>query len=221
MKKFFLCLWSCIFLTSTAASAQMPYMEEVKALGIISGQGLACGSSKYKTYEMLARAILITKAPNAKLMDKAIYVYNEEKANAYMSKQLDGNYECPLIVRRFDNQDIFNITLYEDGTLEMPDGKIIKPRRPYDANQIYNPQNNEEIKAKAIYGRPGNTIPVEEPLMEAPAETNPTETDLQNTPEDQSTDSSFAQNWEDTADTYSAPQPQPRTSGVKHISRRR
>ena len=46
------------------AQAQMPYIEEVRALGAIAGQGLACGSSKYDTFEMLARAILLTKSPS-------------------------------------------------------------------------------------------------------------------------------------------------------------
>lgn len=74
----------------------MPYMEEVKALGAISGQGLACGSTKYDTFELLARAILLTKSPSDKLQNDAIYAYSEAKANAYMSKEMDGF----LIVRR-------------------------------------------------------------------------------------------------------------------------
>lgn len=85
-----LCLWAL------PVQAQMPYMEEVKALGAISGQGLACGSTKYDTFELLARAILLTKSPSDKLQNDAIYAYSEAKANAYMSKEMDGF----LIVRR-------------------------------------------------------------------------------------------------------------------------
>ena len=66
--------------------AQMPYIEEVRALGAIAGQGLACGSSKYDTFEMLARAILLTKSPSDKLQNDAIYAYSEEKANAYIKR---------------------------------------------------------------------------------------------------------------------------------------
>lgn len=138
-------------LLAAPVCAQMPYIEEVKALGAIAGQGMACGSSKYDTFEMLARAILLTKAPNNKLMNDAIYAYNEEKANAYVSKQMDGFYECPLILQRFDNQEIFNITLYADGTLKMPNGKIITPQTPYDATQIYQKNDETLIKAQKIY----------------------------------------------------------------------
>ncbi len=137
--------------------AQMPYIEEVRALGAIAGQGLACGSSKYDTFEMLARAILLTKSPSDKLQNDAIYAYSEEKANAYISKELDGFYECAAINRRFDKQDIFKAVLYTDGTIKMPDGKILTPRQPYDASLIYK-NNKDREAAKAIYNGVKGTI---------------------------------------------------------------
>ena len=149
MKKLFMAL--CCFGVITSARAQMPYIEEVRALGAISGQGLACGASKYDTFELLARAILLTKSPSDKLQRDAIYAYSEEKANAYMSKEMDGYFECQQINKRFDNQEIFKAVLYADGTIKMPDGQILTPRKPYDDSMIYkqNPKVREE--AKAIY----------------------------------------------------------------------
>lgn len=146
-----LSLISAILLYAVSANAQMPYIEEVKALGAIAGQGLACGSSKYDTFELLARAILLTKSPSDKLQNDAIYAYSEEKANAYMSKEMDGFYECAQINRRFDNQEIFKAVLYGDGTIKMPDGQILTPRRPYDASVIYKKNTTNLKKAKAIY----------------------------------------------------------------------
>ncbi len=131
--------------------AQMPYMEEVRALGAIAGQGLACGASKYDTFELLARAILLTKSPSDKLQNDAIYAYSEEKANVYMSKEMDGFFECAQINKRFDNQDIFKAVLYADGTIKMPDGKILTPRKPYDASLIYKKNSTNLEKARAIY----------------------------------------------------------------------
>ena len=43
-------------------NSQVTYMDEVKALGAVAGQGLACGSTRIDTFEMIARVILITKA---------------------------------------------------------------------------------------------------------------------------------------------------------------
>lgn len=149
MKKYLAFLIS--FLFSAQAFAQMPYMEEMRALGAIAGQGLACGSTKYDTFELLARAILLTKSPTDKLQKDAIYAYSEEKANVYMSKEIDGFYDCTAIVRRFDNQEIFKAVLYADGTLKMPDGNILTPRQPYDASMIYKKKSNSLKEAKAIY----------------------------------------------------------------------
>ena len=56
-----------------SAQAQMPYLDEVKALGAVAGQGMACGASKYDTFELLARAILISKAPSDKMQSEAVY----------------------------------------------------------------------------------------------------------------------------------------------------
>lgn len=140
-----------VFCSIVSARAQLPYMEEVRALGAISGQGLACGASKYDTFELLARAILLTKSPSDKLQNDAIYAYSEEKANVYMSKEMDGFFECAQINKRFDNQDIFKAVLYADGTIKMPDGKILTPRKPYDASLIYKKNSTNLTKAKAIY----------------------------------------------------------------------
>ena len=59
MKRFFLGLGLGTILLPTIALAQMSYLDEVRALGAVSGQGLACGASKYDSFELLARAILI------------------------------------------------------------------------------------------------------------------------------------------------------------------
>ena len=131
--------------------AQMAYLDEVRALGAVAGQGLACGASKYDTFELLARAILISKAVSNNMQAEGMYAYNEEKANAYMSKQYDGLYDCDEINRRFDRQAIFKMTLYADGTLKMPDGTIVTPRQPYDASLIYRKEGNPADNAKSIY----------------------------------------------------------------------
>ncbi len=152
-------LWA-VFLSlvfyASSSRAQLPYLDEVRALGAVAGQGLACGASKYDTFELLARAILISKAPTDEVQAQGMYAYNEEKANAYVSKQYDGFFECPQINRRFDAQPIFQATLYADGTIKMPDGQIITPRRPYDATKIYEKKAGVRDDMQAIYDKAGN-----------------------------------------------------------------
>lgn len=147
---------SFCLLQSLPALAQMPYLDEMKALGTVSGQGLVCGAEKYDQFEMLARAIMLTKAPNNAMLQKGVYAYTEAKASVYMNKQLDGGYLCREIADRFNAQEIFSISLYEDGTIKMPDGKIITPKMPYDATKIYKKDNRLKENLKAIYNGAAN-----------------------------------------------------------------
>ena len=149
MRKFLILLAFLMF--ATPAQAQMAYEDEARALGAIAGQGLACGSSKYDTFELLARAIVLTKSPSDSLMNKGLKIFTEEKADVFVSKQLDNFANCAAIVKRFDAQDIFKATLYSDGTIKMPDGQILTPRQPYDASQIYDKNSNARQRAEAIY----------------------------------------------------------------------
>lgn len=131
------------------------YMDEVKALGAVAGQGLACGSTRIDTFEMIARVILITKARSNAEQAAGMRAYNEEKANVYVSKQLDGFFECAQIVRQFDNQDIFNVKIYADGTIQMPDGALYTPRAPYDVKAVSAADENQKEEAQQIYDNAG------------------------------------------------------------------
>lgn len=142
-----------VLLIATPVKAQISYEEEARALGIVAGQGLACGSSKYDTFELLARAIILTKSPNDSMQQKALKIFTEEKADVFVTSQLNNFADCDDVVKRFDNQDIFKATLYGDGTLKMPDGQILTPRVPYDATMIYDRKSNARQRAATIYAK--------------------------------------------------------------------
>lgn len=156
MKKIFvISILSAITVATNVWAESVSYTDEVKALGYVAGQGMACGASKSQTFEMLARAILITKAVSNKAQADAMYTYNNSKADAYFAKQADGMYDCSDIVRRFDSQPIYQATLYADGSIKMPDGKLFTPRKPYDATMLYKDRNDRE-KARKIYDKGKN-----------------------------------------------------------------
>lgn len=152
MKKF-LILTLC--LTSFVAKAQNTitpsYIEEMKILGTVSGNGMACGAAKYSTFEMLARAILITKAISDENQEAGMRAYNTAKADAFISKQADGMYNCAEINARFNNQKIFKTTLYADGTIKMYDGTVFHPRHPYDATMLKDDENANRDQALKAY----------------------------------------------------------------------
>ena len=146
---FFLLTFSIL---SVPVSAQkISYIEEMQSLGSVSGQGLACQASKYDTFELLARAIMISKAASDAEQAKGMEAYNEYKVNAFISKIKDGFYDCRSIANIFDKQEIFKATLYGNGTIKMPDGTIITPRHAYDATQVYKKEPGIRDKYIKLY----------------------------------------------------------------------
>lgn len=143
MKKFVV-LFMLAFALANGSSAQAQYLEDLEALGYVSGEGLACGAKRYKAYELISRAFLVSSAKSDAEQKEGMYKYNEAKAEGYLSKRNSGLLGCDEVRRRFDRQKIFNTKVYRNGTLKMPDGKIIKPRYKYDPNTLYDRQSDEK-----------------------------------------------------------------------------
>lgn len=153
MKKLLILTTSILFaFTARAQNTITPsYIEEMQALGTVSGTGMACGAPKYATFEMLARAIMVTKAISDKNQEEGMIAYNTAKADAFLSKQADGLFNCGEINARFNEQKIFKTTLYADGTIKMYDGKVFYPRHPYDATLLKDDENANRQEAVEIY----------------------------------------------------------------------
>lgn len=153
MKKIFICLIFTLLCIKTGyASYDNPsYEEEMFLLGRVAGQGLACKSQKYHQFELLARAMIVSKAPNDEIQNKGMVEYNTGKANAFIEAE-DSNFaDCADILPSFENQPIFKNVLYSDGRIKMYDGTIITPRKPYNAAKLYVKDREAFIKADAAY----------------------------------------------------------------------
>ncbi len=129
------------------------YLEDVRNLGFVSGEGLACGAKRYPSYELVARAYMVSSARSDKEQAEGMYAYNQAKARAFLSKRGDGYMGCDDINQRFNNQKIFQAKLQRNGTIRMPDGKVIVPRKPYDPNLLYNRQDDERGRLNAYYDK--------------------------------------------------------------------
>ena len=145
-----ICMVLCLVGNSASAST---YLEEVRNLGYVSGEGLACGAEKYPSYEFIARAYLVSKAASDSEQADGMYEYNKAKATAFMEKRGDGYFGCDETNRRFNNQKIFQSILYKNGTIKLPDGKVIRPRQAYNVNLVYNRNENEREKLNAYYDK--------------------------------------------------------------------
>ncbi|MBR5154129.1 MAG: hypothetical protein IKW58_00200 [Alphaproteobacteria bacterium] len=140
-----------LFATNTKATAS--YIEDVRSLGYVAGEGLACGAKRYPAYELISRAFLVSSASSDEEQYEGMYEYNSAKAEAYISKRQDGLLGCSNINKRFNSQKIFNSKLYKNGTIKLPDGKIIKPRQKYNPNYLYDKTKDERSALNAYYDK--------------------------------------------------------------------
>lgn len=152
MKKALLTFALLLFGWHDIAAAPKPtYLEEIKSLGAVAGEGLACRAKKYHQFELLARAILVGKAPNSKLQQEAMRTYNNAKVGTYTMIYDNGFENCDDIVYNFNRQKIFSSVLYSDGRVKLYDGTMITPRKPYDASKLYKKDPNVYAKAEEAY----------------------------------------------------------------------
>lgn len=149
--KFLLSLIAFILVNTAIVKAE--YLEDVKSMGYVSGEGIACGARRYKAYETIARAYLVSAAKSDTQQAAGMDAYNEAKARAYLAKRHDGLYGCDEINQRFNQQKIFAAKLYKNGKLKMPDGKIFVPRQEYDATQLYDKDSDEREVLNEKYDR--------------------------------------------------------------------
>lgn len=137
--------------TANAAQKQISYLEEMYLLGTISGQGLACKSKQYHKFELLARALIVSKATSDEEQRQGMERYTTGKINAFADMEVENFRECGRVTPAFENQKIFNSVLYSDGRIKMYDGKMITPRKPYDASTLYQKDPEAFVKADAAY----------------------------------------------------------------------
>lgn len=144
-------LLGLVAVLTVISPAHADYLSDVKNFGYISGTGIACNVERYKSYELLARAYMVSAARSDKEQEKGMYEYNTAKAEAFLYKQKDGLWDCDEVNERFNKQKIFQAKLYKNGTLKMPDGKIIRPRQNYDVTLLYDKNSNEREHLLAYY----------------------------------------------------------------------
>ena len=133
MKKLFFvgCLgwFSLSFAFETGRTSQG--LSELQQLGITAGVAQACGvGEKLKTFELIANRIIVNPTATAEEEKKQLKEFAAYKLAAYNEQKQQPALSCQEISRRFNNLPIFKSVIYADGTIKLPDGRVIKPTRP-------------------------------------------------------------------------------------------
>ena len=120
-----------------ANSRTMMGVSEIEQLGISAGVALAChvDQEQLKNYEMIASRIISNPLKTVEAEKEALRLYAQAKLKAYDEQKKHKLMNCNEVLTRFETQEIFKSVVYRDGTIKMPNGKVVKPERPLKAKK--------------------------------------------------------------------------------------
>ena len=129
---FCVCLGLLMPLEVLANSRTAKGVSVTEQLGISAGVALACqvDTDQLKNYEMIASRIIVNPLKTDKEEKEALNIYAKAKLKAFQEQKKKSLMRCSEVLKRFEKQDIFKSVVYRDGTIKMPNGKVIKPQRP-------------------------------------------------------------------------------------------
>lgn len=114
---------------SSTAHAVLP-KSEAELMGAMAGGAWACGAiDDMKTFELIAGNILLNKAATKDEQIDAIEAYSLAKITAYRKQKRYPNISCKDFLRDFRKMEIFNSTVYSDGSVKLYDGTMLKSNR--------------------------------------------------------------------------------------------
>ncbi len=118
-----------LLLAASSAEAVLP-KSEAEMMGAMAGGAWACGAiDDMKTFELISGNILLNKATTKEEQIKTIEAYSLAKITAYRKQKRYPNISCQDFLRDFRKMEIFNSTVYSDGSVKLYDGTVLKSNR--------------------------------------------------------------------------------------------
>ena len=139
MKYIFLLLSMSLACTAFARSSTLQNMTDAQQLGTWAGLALACnGGNKLDDFEFIASRIIGNQATSDEERNKSFKEYAEEKLRAYNLQRKNPTTPCNQVLEHFDGLSIFRAVVYDDGSVKLPDGKILSSKpAPAQSKRIY------------------------------------------------------------------------------------
>ena len=115
-------------LVSVPLSAQtLNGMTDAQQLGAMAGLALACNAgSRLDDFQLISSYIIANENPTEEKRQKAFKAFASEKLRTYNMQKDTPHEDCPTVLKHFYNLDIFNCTVFSNGDVKLPDGKILK-----------------------------------------------------------------------------------------------
>ncbi|MBE6449636.1 MAG: hypothetical protein E7013_02945 [Alphaproteobacteria bacterium] len=102
-------------------------MTDAQQLGTMAGLALACNAgSRLDDFQLIASYIIANENPTEAKRTKAFKAFAAEKLRTYNMQKDAPKEDCADILNRFYKLPLFNCTIYKNGDVKFPDGKILK-----------------------------------------------------------------------------------------------
>ena len=139
MKYIFLLIGLSLSSTLFARSYTLQNMSDAQQLGTWAGMALACNAgNKLDDFELIASRIIGNQASSDEDRTKAFKEYAVEKLRTYNLQRKTPADSCDQILAHFDELPIFRSEIYQDGSVKLPDGKVIPAKQnPPQSKRIY------------------------------------------------------------------------------------
>lgn len=132
MKKMSICTIACLLFSFQAVAQNdrtLQGITENQQLGMMAGLALACDAGgKLDDYELIASRIIANQAQTDADERKAVREYAEYKFGTFKEQKENPQASCGEVLDTFSHLPIFKATVYADGSVKMPDGRLLKPR---------------------------------------------------------------------------------------------
>ena len=127
-------------------------MTDAQQLGAMAGLALACNAgSRLDDFQLISGYIIANENPTESKRKKAFKSFAAEKLRTYNLQKDNPQEDCAEILSKFYNMPIFNCTVYKNGDVKFPDGKILKAPSDSQKKQALAKEKRKASEPKRNY----------------------------------------------------------------------
>lgn len=135
-----------------AQSQTLNGMTDAQQLGSMAGLALACNAGKkLDDFQLISSYIIANANPTEEKRKRAFKAFAAEKLRTYNLQKEAPQEDCPEVLEKFYNLPIFGATVYKNGTVKFPDGKVFKSPSNADRKKAVTAEKRKKEEPKRNY----------------------------------------------------------------------
>lgn len=154
-------LFACLVMTLLPCGLRaqtLNGMTDAQQLGAMAGLALACNAgNRLDDFQLIASYIIANESPTKAKRQAAFKAYAAEKLRTYNLQKEAPEEDCPAVLKKFYNLPIFGATVYKNGTVKFPDGKVLKAPSDEDKKRAAYREKKKAQELKRNYMIPSRS----------------------------------------------------------------